>query len=200
MVAMNKFELAEYIIGKFPGEVTPMKLQKLAYYCYVWQLVAEENLFTAHFKAWEYGPVDEELYHKYKKYGKSAIQNESPVISKKPVHPVIDFILDSYAVYSAIELSKTSHMEKPWKLYKNSFEPIPDKTLKEFYSKQPFSWNFPLTEDKPFYPPKTASHFAFTFDMDKDYVPVFDNLDEYVNAFGSGKQKFNEIMKNALQN
>jgi uncharacterized phage-associated protein len=138
---MNKFTLSNYIAGKYPGEVTPMKLQKLLYYCYVWQLVAKEKKFDATFEAWTHGPVEPDIYKAYKKYGRNPIEGEPVSIASDPL---LDFIMESYAVYSAIELSKTTHMEKPWKKYKESGDVIPDDELVEYYNKQPFAKNFPI--------------------------------------------------------
>lgn len=188
---MDKFKLAEYIAAKYPGEVTPMKLQKLLYYCYAWQLVAKEKQFSAGFEAWEYGPVEPEIYRVYKVFSGNPIKvDEIP----PPPPPLFDFILDSYSVYSAIELSKTTHFEQPWKKYKNTGELIPDEELEGFYSQQPFAWNFPLSKEKKYFPPKTASHYAFTFDMDKDYVPVFESLEHYLNNFTQEKAVLDEIL------
>ncbi len=188
---MDKFKLAEYIAAKYPGEVTPMKLQKLLYYCYAWQLVAKEKQFNATFEAWEHGPVEPEIYHEYKKFGRKPIEVDGSLLSPSQL---IDFILDSYAVYSALELSKTTHFETPWKKYKGTAQVIPDEDLVTFYSQQPYAWNFPLSKEEKYYPPKTASHYAFTFDMDKDYVPVFESLEQYVNSFRKEKAILDEIL------
>jgi uncharacterized phage-associated protein len=189
--AMNKFTLSNYIAGKYPGEVTPMKLQKLLYYCYVWQLVAKEKKFDATFEAWTHGPVEPDIYKAYKKYGRNPIEGEPVSIASDPL---LDFIMESYAVYSAIELSKTTHMEKPWKKYKESGDVIPDDELVEYYNKQPFAKNFPMEKGKIFYPPKTSSHYSFTFDMEKDYVPVFDSIKEYLDGFEKENKRLLGIM------
>jgi|SRR5690625_1735821 len=189
---MNKFELSKYIAAKYAGEITPMKLQKLLYYCYVWQLVANEKKFEASFEAWPYGPVEPDIYKAYKSFGKKPV-----TVSEHPeVHePLLDFIMDSYAVYSAIELSKTTHLESPWKKYKATSSVIPDNELIAYYSKQAFAKNFPLEEGKAYFPPKTSSHYSFTFDMDKEYVPVFDNLDDYLNSFSKEKERLPGVLK-----
>jgi len=90
-------------------------------------------------------------------------------------------------VFSAIELSKTTHAESPWKNFKDSDSVIPDEILTTFYSKQPFKKNFPLDEAKGYYPPKTSSHYSFTFDMEKDYVPVFEDIDDFLSSYQSNK-------------
>lgn len=189
---MDKFKLAEYIAAKYPGEVTPMKLQKLLYYCYAWQLVAKEKQFNAAFEAWEHGPVEPEIYHEYKKFGRKPIEIDGSLLSPSQL---IDFILDSYAVYSALELSKTTHFETPWKKYKGTAQVIPDLEFIEFYSKEPFSKNIPLDDKKPYYPPKTSSHYSFTFDMGHDYVPVFECLQEYLDAFEIEDKRLADIME-----
>jgi CRISPR/Cas system-associated protein Cas7 (RAMP superfamily) len=64
-----------------------------------------------------------------------------------------------------------------------------------FYEKQPFAKNFPVGKEKVYYPPKTSSHYSFTFDMDKDYVPVFENIDEYLDGFKQDKARFSSMVK-----
>ena len=189
---MDKFTLSTYIVQNYEG-TTPMKLQKLLYYCYVWQLVAGEKSFEADFEAWEHGPVEPEIYHKYKIFGRNPIIDNTHV-SCKPT-PEVRFILDSYAVFSAIELSKTTHLENPWKKYIKDGARIPDQELIGYYQKQPFAWNFPLKNkaSKKYYPPKTASHYAFTFDMEKDYVPEFSSIDEFLEGANIAKKKLKEI-------
>lgn len=195
---MNKYKLSEYITGKYSGEITHMKLQKLLYYCYAWQLVAELKEFDASFEAWQHGPVEPDIYKKYKEYGKNPITSE---ITTENSLPFFDFILDSYAVFSALELSKTTHHELPWKKFKNSGGVIPDGELLSYYSQQPFAKNFPLNGNKPYYPPKTSSHYSFTFDMEKDYVPVFDSLQEYLNGFKKENERLSEILQeHGIQN
>lgn len=195
---MNKYKLSEYIVGKYSGDITHMKLQKLLYYCYAWQLVAGKKEFEAAFEAWKLGPVEPDIYMKFKKYGKSPITSEPCSVENQPF---FDFVLDSYAVFSGIELSKTTHHEAPWKKYKNSGEVIPDKELLSYYSQHPFAKNFPLNGNNTYYPPKTSSHYSFTFDMDKDYVPVFVSLQEYLNGFKKENERLIGIIKgHAIQN
>jgi uncharacterized phage-associated protein len=189
---MDKFQLAQYIAVKYPGEVSPMKLQKLMYYCYVWQLVANDKKFEANFEAWPHGPVEPEIYESYKKFGRKPITTDTkPAINE----PLIDFILDSYAVFSAIELSKTTHMEQPWKKYKDTSNTIPDEELISYYSKQVFAKNFPIGAGKTYYPPKTSSHYSFTFDMEKEYVPEFESLEAYLNNFSKEKKRLPGVLK-----
>ena len=189
---MDKFQLAKYIAAKYPKQVSPMKLQKLMYYCYVWQLVANEKKFDANFEAWPHAPVEPEIYKEYKDFGRNPVSvSEAPALDE----PLLDFIMDSYSVYSAIELSKTTHMESPWKKYKDSGDVIPDNELIAYYSQQVFAKNFPLGEGKTYYPPKTSSHYSFTFDMEKEYVPEFESLEAYLNNFSTEKERLPGVLK-----
>lgn len=183
---MNKYHLAQYITARYPGEVSPMKLQKLLYYSYVWQLVGGEKKFEANFEAWPHGPVEPEIYNAYKNFGRKPVTTtSSPVLNE----PLIDFILDSYSVFSAIELSKTTHMEQPWKKYKDTNQVIPDDILIAYYKQQAYAKNFPLGTSAKFYPPKTSSHYSFTFDMDKEYVPEFEDINDYLSSFTTEKER-----------
>lgn len=189
---VDKFQLAKYIAAKYPGEVSPMKLQKLMYYCYAWQLVAGSKKFDAIFEAWTHGPVEPEIYEEYKSFGRNPV-----TILKAPVlnEPLLEFILESYAVYSAIELSKTTHLESPWKKYKDIGGVIPDEELIAYYNQQVFAKNFPLEKGKAYYPPKTSGHYSFTFDMEKEYVPEFESLEDYLERFSKEKKRLPGILK-----
>lgn len=189
---IDKFQFAKYIAEKYPGMVSPMKLQKLMYYCYVWQLVADDKKFSASFEAWTHGPVEPEIYKEYKDFGKKPVSvSQAPKLND----PLLDFIMDSYAVYSAIELSKTTHLESPWKKYKNTGDVIPDEELITYYSQQAFAKNFPLEKGKTYYPPKTSGHYSFTFDMEKEYVPVFESLKIYLESFSNEKERLPGVLK-----
>ncbi|PJC38576.1 hypothetical protein CO044_04190 [Candidatus Peregrinibacteria bacterium CG_4_9_14_0_2_um_filter_38_9] len=63
--------LARYFLyrANFDGEtITPLKMQKLLYYVYVWVLIKKGNcMFDEKFQAWPRGPVLPSLYKKLKK-------------------------------------------------------------------------------------------------------------------------------------
>ena len=71
-------EVAEYFIKKSQDEVgkdssknlNALKLQKLLYYAKAWNLVMNkgDNLFSNHFQAWVYGPVNPEVYQHFKDF------------------------------------------------------------------------------------------------------------------------------------
>lgn len=62
--------------------VTPKKLQKLLYYLYAWGLVflnedlddLNDKVFSGKFEAWVHGPVNRDIYEKYRSYGGNLIK------------------------------------------------------------------------------------------------------------------------------
>jgi len=177
---VSKYDLASYIIQKLNGEITPLKLQKLLYYFYAWSLVANHKLSDCTFYAWKLGPVEQDIYHKYKEYKQSTI----PVCSEKKSlneldKQLIDFITDSYKPYSAFDLSTTTHTEKPWKKTTKDLV-ITDELMVAFYKNEPFAKNFPLGINKTYIAPNTNSTKSFSFDMNEVYVPEFNSIDDYL--------------------
>jgi len=195
--------IAGYILDKFQGNVTPMKLQKLLYYVKVWTTVAGNKTIPDSpdqaFYAWKYGPVNPGIYHKFKGYGKNHIKdiplyNPIPSGEKK----LIDFIIDSYGCYNAITLSKTTHTEDPWKKNQEVGGRISNEDILDYYSKESFAQNFPLDKGTKYYPPKTTSHYAYVFDMAEDDEAAniyFDSLDEYLDEFEEASNKAHMFMK-----
>ncbi len=170
-------------------DVTPMKLQKLLYYSYAWSLVAEQKLFDAKFEKWEFGPVVKSVYQRYKSWGNQPIKPEGPApdltISQAEL---LNFIVKSYGHFSASELSNTTHIEAPWKKTAPS-EVISDDLMVDYYKTHPFAKNFPLGTSKVYYPPKTAAHYGFVFDMKKDIIPTYPSQKDYLDAMAASKMR-----------
>lgn len=196
LLLMNSIKnLAGYVLNKYQGQITPMKLQKLLYYVKVWTLVAEHKVVKPQdaFYAWKYGPVNPSVYHQYKHYKNTEITDTPPyqqLSNADKQH--VDFILESYSFYSAISLSKTTHAEDPWILNKDTGSKIKDQQILDYYSKEQFAKNFPLGVHSEYYPPNTVSHHAFIFDMDENdsaTQPTFNSIDEYKSQLEESKNK-----------
>ncbi len=116
-------------------EITPMKLLKLVYIAYGWNLVINrQKLFNETIKAWEHGPVVPSLYHEYKNYGKNPIPkgnydseyeydelsgelklNDIPIIEDKKITKVLSSVWKNYGQRDGIYLSKITHSpSSPW--------------------------------------------------------------------------------------
>jgi len=186
--------LAYYILENYAsveGGITPLKLQKLLYYTKAWGLVSGGLNVVGQFKAWKNGPVNGDIYHEFKEYGDQPIPKHEagPVSSNKK--ELIDFVLESYAHFDAITLSSMTHQEDPWKEAAQN-EVISDQAIKGFYSQQPFANNFPISEDKPYYPVYTDFMHSFTFDFeegDKAKEIVFDSFEEYKQMMKDSKEE-----------
>lgn len=202
MEKMGPLALAEYILGKYPDEnITPMKLQKLAYYSKVWTLVAGGSVLSAQFVKWEYGPVNTQIYHQYKIYGADSIpaQKAANVIGNVELEDLLAFILDNYVNLSAYELSTMTHNEDPWiKTPKDAV--ISDEMLIEYYSKQPFAKNFQKASFKQglFHLLQDENWHSFTLDMDKDEAMSFasySSYEEFLKQSKSAESESQEFFK-----
>lgn len=196
--------LAAYILNKYKSEITPMKLQKLLYYIKVWILIDGKGILdtTWKFEAWKHGPVNPFIYHKFKGYKNNPIQNvpEYQPPNKEELE-IIDFILESYAFYNAITLSKATHAEDPWINKKDYNGTITDEEICNYYSKELFAKNFPLNFNQCYYPPNTLAHYAYTFDMAKDDKAseyIFDSIEEYKSLFIEVKNHTKSFYRDSL--
>ncbi len=171
MKPLNPLELTHYILKNYNSQkykITPLKIQKLVYYVKVWGLVSEENPVNAVFQKWAHGPVNSDLYLAFKEFKKQPISIDSDLqysltdSQKKTV----DFILECYIDFDAISLSSMSHQEKPWIVTTNNSE-ISDQIIAEYYKTQSYAKNFPVDENKKFYPVQSNMFHAFIFDMNE---------------------------------
>jgi len=113
-------EIADHIIdicNKSGQLITNILLQKLTYYTQAWFLALyNKPLFKEEFEAWKYGPVQPELYERFKSFGYGPI-NFKPETKILPdnIGEHIEMIIETYSEYSPSELVEISHKEKPWK-------------------------------------------------------------------------------------
>ncbi len=147
-------QIADYIIFRLTSEesayVNNLKLQKLLYYTQAWYLAFFDGkpLFEGKFQAWIHGPVNRQIYDRFKdkKYLYSAISIEDiqdPDIAEKidedtVIH--IDNILEAYMRFSGVELEIMTHKELPWLAARNGFSPtqrceveIDENTMASYY-------------------------------------------------------------------
>jgi uncharacterized phage-associated protein len=117
-------QVADYLLLKAnmneEGEfLSNMKLQKLLYYCQGFHLAETgKQLFKEPIKAWTYGPVVENIYHKYKSYGWSSITppEELDLLQFTDYEiQLMDDVYNLYGQFSAWKLRDMTHEEPPWK-------------------------------------------------------------------------------------
>lgn len=119
-------EAAEYI--------TPLKLQKLLYYIQGLTLkIYGKPAFLREINAWQYGPVVESIYKKYKR--------RSPISTPKVTYEICDglkkiikLVVLSYGQLEAEKLINLTHEEDPWINCKQG-EVISIEQIKEYFNK-----------------------------------------------------------------
>jgi uncharacterized phage-associated protein len=194
-------DTAQYLVDTLTphyGGISPLKLQKLLYYVKAWGLVANCELVASPFMKWKHGPVQPDVYQKYKELGKSAIPTQNqhlPAHLKGKTKVLIDFIAESYAPFHALTLSQLTHQEDPWKLTAENTEILPE-VLKSFYGKQPFAENFTdfNPQIKPYIAVQTNLSASFTLDMseaDKKALSVYESFAYYQEQMRKVHKEFN---------
>ena len=136
------FDVAEWFLSR--ASMTPKKLQKLCYYYKAWGLALyNRDLLTGNeFQAWVHGPVNPELYQKYKEYGWQDIPqgaDNSAKFGPKELD-LLESIWLTYGDMSANALEAQTHSEAPWKNariglgeFDNCENPISTEDMRAFY-------------------------------------------------------------------
>lgn len=100
--------------------VTPLKLQKLLYYCEGWTLaITDKELFPKEsFQAWVHGPVNVRTYHafntSYGMFDPIATPKTAFLDASVEQKAIIERVFEVYNPYSGSELELMTHSEKPW--------------------------------------------------------------------------------------
>lgn len=113
-------KVADFII-RFCHEhgdlITNLHLQKLLYYAQAWYLAWHEKpLFDEDFQAWISGPVQPELYDRFKHYRWEPI-NEHPEEVELPreIEEHLLEVMEAYGQYNSLYLERLSQEEDPWR-------------------------------------------------------------------------------------
>lgn len=201
---MTALQLSYYIINHqksySSGGISPLKLQKLLYYVFVWDIVAGENLLDCDFVKWNFGPVNEEVYQHYKIFGKTdiPINISDEVVLPNKSKQFINFIVSNYSKYDAVTLSAMTHKDEPWQVSPKN-KSIAKKMIKNYYSKLNFAKNFPISKSKPFYPVETDLHYSYILDMtpmESKNSLHFNSYSEYLIFEKQNQKDFDEQIKN----
>ena len=109
------------------SEITPMKLIKLVYIAYGWNLaINEERLFEEKIEAWRYGPVIPSIYREYKRFGSNQIPKNHfsaeidlgtgevlsvPVVNNDDINTkqLLDAVWQCYQNKTGVNLSNITH-------------------------------------------------------------------------------------------
>ncbi len=113
---MSARDVATYILER-QGQMSAMKLQKLAYYSQAWSLVWDDRpLFPERIEAWANGPVCPTLYgfHRGQFIVESRTFNGAVDNLDVQARETIDRVLDFYGDKDPHWLSELTHSEAPW--------------------------------------------------------------------------------------
>lgn len=110
------FDVAQYILEQ-QGEMTAMKLQKLAYYSQAWHIAWRDDvLFPNRIEAWADGPVCPDLFAHHRGYFRVSKLRRGAAANLTPDQcDSVDRVLVFYGDKSPQWLSDLTHMEDPWK-------------------------------------------------------------------------------------
>ena len=113
--------------------ISNLKLQKLLYYAQsAFLALKDKPLFLNNIIAWSHGPVIEEIYHRYKKYGSKDIDEFEEVNIDEETEKVLTEVYNVFGEYSAWGLRNLTHTEKPW-LSTRLNDVIPRDLMKESF-------------------------------------------------------------------
>lgn len=112
---MTTFRAAKTIYDMKSGKVTNLSLQKLLYLSHMVHLGTESApLASNKFQAWDYGPVEPELYHKLKAYGASHVPDifsAQPYLSNDQEYVSIKTVMDQLRDASSRKLVAITHWD-----------------------------------------------------------------------------------------
>lgn len=119
------------------GSLTPLKLQKLLYLAQGWSYVWDNKpLFQSEFEAWQYGPVNVDIYDYFKSYGRAEIPEHEGWVCQfgdMDSKETLDAIWEKYCSHSAFELVEITHKQEPWKLAYLRRGTIKNSDIKKYF-------------------------------------------------------------------
>lgn len=110
------FDVAQFILER-QGEMTAMKLQKLAYYSQAWHIAWTDNvLFPNRIEAWADGPVCPDLFRVHRGFFRvSKLRSGDSRHLTDDEKDTVERVLEFYGDKSPQWLSDLTHMEAPWR-------------------------------------------------------------------------------------
>lgn len=116
----NLYDAAEYIIYRFGGSISTMKLQKLLYFSQGWCLaLLNRRLVDVSFEAWKWGPVNRDLYriHRREMEARTGMFSGNIMGVKGNNKKIIDAVIQNYGALSGMQMGDLTHRpDTPWSI------------------------------------------------------------------------------------
>jgi uncharacterized phage-associated protein len=137
--------------------ISNMALNKVLYFAHAWFLVSlKKSLIIQPFEAWQHGPLVQDVYHSFKKFGDKPITSRATRLDRTTAQYILcesrieeselallRDVTDHYAPIPAAKLRGMTHVSNgPWAKvwnYEGASNPgmiIPDASIGEFYRKK----------------------------------------------------------------
>ncbi len=139
----SALDVAQFILEK-KGDMSPMKLQKLVYYCQAWSLVFDDRpMYHEPVQAWVHGPVIPELYQKHRGTFEISAKDVNGNIHTLDgeARKTVDGILEVYGDQTPFTLRLLTHQEPPWLEARKGLDPedrssreISLESMNQYYS------------------------------------------------------------------
>lgn len=144
-------QISDWILSKTNTDagdtISPLKLQKLLYYCQAWHLtILGKELFSENIEAWAHGPVVPSQYARFAHISRTdridiSELSLSPAKLNEKALDLLNEVLNIYGEHSASYLEALTHQETPWikarngaKPWERSTEVISHKSMVKYYS------------------------------------------------------------------
>lgn len=136
----SSLDIAKYFIrctnSEVEGTITNLKLQKLLYYAQgLYLALYNRPLYSEEVKAWQYGPVVEQIYREFKSFSRNPIpdcENFDAQIINNTDREFLDEVYSVYGQYTGTALINLTHQESPWK-NTNINEVITHQLMKDYF-------------------------------------------------------------------
>jgi len=140
--------LARWLVEHYPRQdLTPLKLQKLVFYAVGAAIAydATEELGDIRFRAWKLGPVNIEIYRRFKADGATPLSSANVTTLPEPnysggLEEQLRAVLSVYGHLTAASLVEETHREVPWAVtYKPGYDHEIDSELLSTHFKAKFA-------------------------------------------------------------
>ncbi|AQS41836.1 MAG: Putative phage-associated protein [Candidatus Tokpelaia hoelldobleri] len=113
-MSVSVFSAAKHLAERSGYSLSNLKMQKILYLAHMFYMGENEGkpLISDRFEAWDYGPVNPELYHELKIYGAEPVGNifrQYPDLPEGEERSAIDVVCDTLRNVSAGKLVAATH-------------------------------------------------------------------------------------------